>query len=103
MVLDGIPGLPGIFCVSFYDTKPINFLLMCCKNIKCIQKTQKVYDPGKKLYVMLIFYIWMLMIHTMVHLSDQLWNVYQVDHWMRKYNWWWYLLFWGHDLILVNA
>ena len=49
MVLDGIPGLPGIFCVSFYDTKPINFLLMCCKNIKCIQKTQKVYDPGKKM------------------------------------------------------
>ena len=39
MVLDDIPRLPGIFGVSFYDTKPVNFLSMCCNTIKCIQKT----------------------------------------------------------------
>ena len=38
-----------------------------------------------------------------VNLSDQLCHVCQVDHWMFKYKWWWYLLFWGHGLILVNA
>ena len=38
-----------------------------------------------------------------VGLSDQLWNVYQVDHWMRKYKWWWSLLFLVHGLILVNV
>ena len=38
-----------------------------------------------------------------VYLSDQLQNVYRVDHWMRKYEWFWYLLFLGHDLVLANA
>ena len=38
-----------------------------------------------------------------VDLTDQLWNVYQVDHWMCKYKWWWYLFFQDHGLVLVNA
>ena len=39
---------------------------------------------------------------NLVDLSDQLWNVYRFDHLMRNYKWWWYLLFWGHGLVLVN-
>ena len=38
-----------------------------------------------------------------VDLSDQLRNVYRVDHWMRKCEWWWSLFFWGHGLVLANA
>ena len=38
-----------------------------------------------------------------VDLSGQIWMVYQVYHWMRKYKWWWLIFFWGHDLILVNV
>ena len=40
---------------------------------------------------------------NLVEFSNQLLNVYQLDHWMRKYKWWWYLLFWFLDLILVIA
>ena len=40
---------------------------------------------------------------NLVEFSDQLWDVYRVDHWMRKYRWWCYLLFWGYGLLLVNA
>ena len=36
-------------------------------------------------------------------LSDQLWNVYLVYHWIFKYKGWWYLLFWGHGLVLVDS
>ena len=35
-------------------------------------------------------------------LSDQHWNVYQDDHWIRKYKLWWSLFFWGHLIVLVN-
>ena len=36
-------------------------------------------------------------------LSDQLRNVYRVDHWMRKYELRWSLFFWRHGLVLANA
>ena len=35
--------------------------------------------------------------------SDQLHNVYQVEHWLRKHKWCWSLLFLGRVLFLVNA
>ena len=38
-----------------------------------------------------------------VELSDQLWDMYRVDQWMRKYKWWQYLFFWGHLLFFFNA
>ena len=37
-----------------------------------------------------------------VELSDQLQNVYRVNHWMWKYKWWWYIFSWGHGLVLFN-
>ena len=40
---------------------------------------------------------------NLVGLSDQLQNVYQIDHWMCKYKWLWSILFWGHVLVLANA
>ena len=46
-LLDGMLGLPDLFDVLVYDTKPVNFILMCCNTIKWIQKTRKVYDPEK--------------------------------------------------------
>ena len=38
-----------------------------------------------------------------VDLSDQLHNVYQVDHWVQKYKWRWSLLFRCHGIIFFNA
>ena len=40
---------------------------------------------------------------NLVDLSDKLRNLYRVEHWMRKYKWWWYLFFWFHGLVLVNV
>ena len=40
--------------------------------------------------------------NNMVDLSDQLRNVYQVDHWTIKYKWWWSLLSRGHGIVPVN-
>ena len=106
-MIDGISDLPSIVAVPVYDTKPINFLLMCCNTIKWVQKTRQVYEPKTqmvrdahflRLYVNGSYNYNM----NLVDLSDKLWNVYQVDHWMRKYNWWWSILFWGHSLVLVN-
>ena len=48
-VLDGIYDLPSIVAVPVYDTKPINFLLMCCNTIKWVQKTWQMYDPETKM------------------------------------------------------
>ena len=35
--------------------------------------------------------------------SDQLRNNYQFDHWLRKRKWWWSIMFWDIDVIIVNA
>ena len=36
-----------------------------------------------------------------VHLSDKLWNVYQYNHLMLKYKWWWSILFRDAELSLL--
>ena len=38
-----------------------------------------------------------------VDIADQLRNYYGFDHWMRKWKWWWSLLFWAFGVLLVNA
>jgi len=38
-----------------------------------------------------------------VDISDQLWNYYHIDHWMRKHKWWWAIWMWGLQVLLVNA
>ena len=35
---------------------------------------------------------------NLVDFSDQLRNVYRVDHWIHNYKCWWYILFWGYGL-----
>ena len=43
-VLDGVPDLPGIISVSFYDMKSVHFISMCCNTIKWVEKKRQVCD-----------------------------------------------------------
>ena len=93
VVLDGVPNLPGLVSVSVYDTKPDHFLLMCYNTIKWVQKTRQVYDPkidvvhGAHFFLLNINHLYNHNI-DLIDLSDQLRNLYQVYHRMRKYKWW---------------
>ena len=81
---------------------------MCCNVIKWVQKTRQVYDPDTQMVRDVDFlrldindsYNYNMI---SVDLSDQLRNVYQVDHWMGKCKWWWSLFFWLHGLVLVSS
>ena len=91
-----------------YDTNPVHFLLVSCNVVKWIQKTHQLYDPESEM-------VWdahflRLKVNNSynqnmksVDLNDQLCDVYQVGHWIRKYKCRMSLLFLGHDLILVNV
>ena len=46
-VLDGIPHLPGLVAVLVSDTNIVHFLFKFCTAIKCVHKTQHVYDSKK--------------------------------------------------------
>ena len=35
--------------------------------------------------------------------ADQLREHYKFDRWMRKRKWWWSVLFWGMEVMMVNA
>ena len=98
MLIYGIPNLSSLVSVSVYETKPVRVLSMCCNTIKWVQKTQQVYDPKTqmvrdthflRLNVNYSYYYNM----NSFDLSDKLQNVCQFYHWMRKYKWWWSLLF----------
>ena len=65
-VLDGIPNLPGLVSVPVYDIEPVHFLSVCCNTIKWVQKTRQVYDPETKMVCDANFFIWMLMILTII-------------------------------------
>ena len=84
-MLDGVPDIPGLVAVSFYETKPAHFLSMCCNSIKWVQKIRQVYDPEKKMVCDTHFlrlnsnYSYDYNMKSF-DLSDQLRNMYRVDH-----------------------
>ena len=43
-VLDGVPDLPVLFVVLFYDIKPVHFFSLCYNAIEWDYKTWQVYD-----------------------------------------------------------
>ena len=87
-VLYGVPNLPSIIAALFYDKNTVHFPLMCWNTINWSQKTRQMYDPEK-----MVCDAHFLRLHVndsynynmnSFDLSDQIWNVYQVDHWMHK-------------------
>ena len=80
---------------------------MCCDASKWVQKTRQVYDPKTQMVRDAHFFSLNVKDSqnyntNSVDLSDQIRNVYRVDHCMRKYKWWWSLFFWGHGLSLFD-
>lgn len=107
-VLKGDDDCPDLIAASIYDTKPVHFLSMSCKEVKWVIKTKKVWDKVKQKVVEMEFLRLNLiddynngMGH--VDLGDQLRNQYRFDHWMHKTKWWWSLHFWGFQVLLVNS
>ena len=89
-VIYEIPDLTGLIYVLVYETKPVHFLSICYNEIKWIHKTNQVYDPESEIVCdahLLSLNINKSYNHNInsADLSDQLQNVYQVNHWMRKY------------------
>ena len=88
--------------------KPVNFLSVCCNTIKLVQKKHQGYELEKEIvrdthFLRLNFNDSYNHNMTLVDLIDQLQSVYQVDQWMCKCKWLWYLLFWVHGLVLANV
>ena len=54
-VLDGVPGLPGIVGVSFYDPKPFHFSQCVATQLNGFSKNGKCMTPIHKWYVTLTF------------------------------------------------
>ena len=88
-VLDSFPDLPGLVTMLLYETKPVHFLSVYYNAIEWIQKTRQVYEPETKMVHdahLLHINVEVSYNYNMnsVNISDQLLNLYQVDHWMRK-------------------
>ena len=98
--LDGFPDLHGLVSMSIYETNPVHCLLMCCNTIKWVQKKRQVHDPKTKM-VRDAHFLRLNVNDSYNHnpnsvdLSDQLQNMYRVDHWMCKYKWGSYIFYFG--------
>ena len=102
------PSLPGLVDVLVYETNNVHFISVCFNVIKWFQKIRQVYDPGTEMVRDAHFFRLNVNNSYMYNMNSvdiicQLRNVYQVDHWMRNYKWWWSILFWGHGLVRANA
>ena len=106
--LTGDKACPDLVAVSVYDTKPVHFLSMACKEIKWIEKTRLVFDKALDKMVPLKF----LRLNVnddynngmgSVDIADQLRLFYRFHHWMRKSKWWHSIFWWGFSVQLVNA
>ena len=43
-ILTGDDELKNLVAVSVYDTKPVNFLSMCCETVQWILKKRNIFD-----------------------------------------------------------
>ena len=108
VVLKGDPDCPHLITTSVYDTKPVHYLSMVCKELKWIVCKNSVYnvDPGTNESLK---FLQMSNINNYNHqmgdidIVDQLRNNYQFNHWLRKRKWWWSIMFWSIGVILVNV
>ena len=107
-VLKGDPDCPDLVATSVYDTKPVHYLSMACRELKWIVCEKSVYnvDTGAK---ELLKFLRMSNINDYnnqmgdVDIADQLRNNYRFDHWLRNRKWWWSIMMWGLGVCLVNA
>ena len=107
-VLQGDPDVSDLVAVSYYDQKPVHFLLTICKTIKWVQCEKPVFCVETEQVENMKFL--RLNInddynHDMggCDIADQLHNYYRFDHWMRKRKWWWSFFFWAIGVLLVNT
>ena len=56
-VLQGDKECPDLVASSIYDTRPVNFMIMVCTEIKWVEKIRKVYNVETGLIEKMYFYI----------------------------------------------
>ena len=107
-LLVGDPEVPDLVAILVYNTKPVNFMSMCCKTVQWVKKTFKVYDKKTNKSKNSTF-LW-LNINDLynkemgnVDIADQIRGAYRIDKWMRKYKWWYAIFWWGFQVLMVNS
>ena len=91
-VLEGDLDCTNLVASSVYDSKPVHYLTMVCKEIKWVEVEKDIYnvDSGKteKLKFLHLNNIHNCN-HTMgnVDRADQLRGSYQMDHWVQNRKW----------------
>ena len=107
-ILSGDPEVPDLVAISVYDTKPVNFLSMCCETVQWVKKTRKIYDHSLNKVRERTFL--RLNINDLynkemgdVDIADQIRGTYRIDKWMRKYKWWYAIFWWGFQVLMVNS
>jgi hypothetical protein len=107
-VLQGDKDCPSLVACSVYDTKPVHFLSMTCTLIEWIPRMKKVFSNASKAFEQLKFLC--LNINNDynygmgdVDVSDQSWNSYRFNIWIRQYKWSWSIFLWWLGVSMVNT
>ena len=107
-VIQGDKECPDIVASIIYDTKPVHFLSMVYTGIKLVEKIRKVYNVDTGLIETMKFLCMNNIYHynySMGHvdLSDQIIDMYRMNHWIINWKWWWTYLLWGLGVHLQDA
>ena len=107
-VLKGDPDVKNMVAVSCYDTKPVYFMSTAATSIQWTKKERHVFCHRMHKLITLAFLRLNLFDEYnfnmgSVDIADQLRGVYRLDKNMRKWKWWWAILFWALGVFMVNA
>ena len=107
-VLTGDDELQNLVAVSVYDTKPVNFLSMCCETVQWIPKKRNIFDKvtmttQEKTFLRLNINDFYNKEMGDVDIADQVRGSYRIDKWMRKYKWWHAIFWWGFQVMMTNS
>ena len=106
--LVGDSKCPSLIAVSVNYTKTVHFISMKYDSIKQEEKSIPVYNRSIGQMSTMKF----LRIDSnddynygMVgsDIADQICGFYRFDHWLRNYNWWHSIFWWGFQVLMVNA
>ena len=99
-VLKGDTKCPDLVSTSVYDTNPVNFLSMTCKNLMWTVKEKLVYNVDTGLVEVLRF---LRMNNIDAYNNDMGRGTYRCYIGVCSIKWWWSICFWELCLMLVNV
>ena len=102
------PNCKDLSAMSFYESKPVHFIINACKSVQSIKKARNLWHQENGKNVEVPFYRLSIVDEYNfgmgdVDQADQLRLQYRIHYWIRTQKWWFAIFLWIFKCSLTNC